>query len=31
VWETFAPDAPIEQVMAKNGYASSTPCDPRYA
>ena len=25
VWETFAPDAPAEQVMPKNGYASSTP------
>src|SRR5688500_9388781 len=25
LWETFAPDAPAEQVMPKNGYASSTP------
>ncbi|MEX2273288.1 MAG: PQQ-binding-like beta-propeller repeat protein [Vicinamibacterales bacterium] len=25
LWETFAPDAPVEKVMAKNGYASSTP------
>lgn len=25
LWETFAPDAPVETVMAKNGYASSTP------
>lgn len=25
LWETFAPDAPVEDVMAKNGYASSTP------
>lgn len=25
LWETFAPDAPVERVMPKNGYASSTP------
>jgi outer membrane protein assembly factor BamB len=25
VWETFAPDAPVERVMPKNGYASATP------
>ena len=25
LWETFAPDAPVEKVMPKNGYASSTP------
>ena len=25
VWETFAADAPVERVMPKNGFASSTP------
>ena len=25
LWQTFAPDAPVERVMPKNGYASSTP------
>ena len=25
LWETFAPDAPVETVMDKNGFASSTP------
>jgi outer membrane protein assembly factor BamB len=25
LWETFAPDAPVENVRPKNGYASSTP------
>lgn len=25
LWETFAPDAPVERVRPKNGYASSTP------
>lgn len=25
VWEAFAPDAPVEKIQGKNGYASGTP------